>query len=126
MTIALWCVLIAGLLPYLAAGVAKIGGRDYDNNDPRAWIAKQTGFRARAQAAQQNSWEAFAVFTAAVLVSFAVRGPLPRVNELAMVFIGARLVYLPLYMLGKGTLRSLAWTVGMVATVSIFLTVIWR
>ena len=34
MTIAYWCVLIAGLLPYVAAGIAK-WDRTYDNRDPR-------------------------------------------------------------------------------------------
>jgi uncharacterized MAPEG superfamily protein len=122
MTIALWCVLIAGLLPYVATGVAKVGGRDYDNNNPRLWLAKQEGFRARAHAAHQNSWEAFALFTAAVLVSYVIRGPIARADTLAMVFVGARLLYLLMYLLGWSTARSLMWTVGMVAIVWIFLT----
>jgi uncharacterized MAPEG superfamily protein len=122
MTTALWCVLIAGLLPYLAAGVAKVGGKNYDNNDPRGWVAKQEAFRVRANAAQQNSWEAFALFTAAVLVAHLVHGPGARVDTLAMVFIAARLVYIPLYALGWGTARSAVWTVGMVCTVWIAMT----
>jgi uncharacterized MAPEG superfamily protein len=122
MTIALWCVLIAGFLPYLAAAIAKAGGADYDNNEPRAWMAKQHGYRARAQAAQQNSWEAFALFTAAVLVAHVVRGPVPWVDTLAMVFVAARVVYVVFYAAGWGKARSLVWTVGMAATIWIFLT----
>ncbi len=121
MSIALWCVLIAGLLPYVATAVTKIGGRNYDNNNPRSWLARQEGFRARAHAAHQNSWEAFALFTAAVLVSRAAHGALPRVDTLAMVFIGARLVYIPMYVAGWGALRSLVWAVGFACTVWIFL-----
>ncbi len=36
MTVALWCVLIAFLLPYLCIGIAKAGGkyRLQDNHDP--------------------------------------------------------------------------------------------
>ncbi len=123
MTIAFWCVLIAGLLPYLAAVLAKVGGSPrFDNNEPRAWLAKQEGFRARANAAQQNGFEAFAFFAVAVLVAHVVRGPQAQVDLVAMVFIAARVAYLAFYLAGWGTLRSLVWAVGFVATLWIFLT----
>jgi uncharacterized MAPEG superfamily protein len=122
MSIAFWCVLIAALLPYVAALISKVGARGYDNNDPRPWLAKLQGYRARANAAQQNGFEAFAVFAVAVLVAHVSHGPQARVDTLAMVFIAARLVYLPLYLAGWGALRSLVWGVGMVATVWIFVT----
>lgn len=93
----------------------------YDNKDPRAWLAKQEGIRARADAAQHNGFEAFALFAAAVLVAHAVHGQQHRVDQLAMVFIAARLVYLPVYLKGWGTARTLVWASGMVATISIFL-----
>ena len=57
MTIAYACILLMGLLPYVAAGIAKKGFDDYDNAMPRQWLAKQTGFRARANAAQANLFE---------------------------------------------------------------------
>ncbi|HXR52833.1 MAG TPA: MAPEG family protein [Steroidobacteraceae bacterium] len=122
MTVALWCVFIAGLLPYAAALTAKAGAPDFDNNEPRAWLAKQTGFRARANAAQQNSFEAFAFFAVAVLVAHVTRGPQAQVDTLAMVFIAARVLYIAMYLGGWGTIRSLVWAVGIIATVWIFLT----
>jgi uncharacterized MAPEG superfamily protein len=122
MTTALWCVFIAGLLPFIAALTAKVGASDFDNNRPREWLARQQGFRARANAAQQNGWEAFAFFTAAVLVAHVTRGQQAQVDTLAMVFIAARVVYLPVYLAGWGAIRSLVWAVGLVATVWIFLT----
>ena len=57
MTIAYYCVLFMGLLPIVAAGIAKKGFDGYDNSAPREWLAKQTGFRARANAAQANLFE---------------------------------------------------------------------
>ena len=49
-TLAYWCVLVAALLPYVCASLAKSGGvgksrRDggFDNHDPRAWLAQQKG-----------------------------------------------------------------------------------
>jgi uncharacterized MAPEG superfamily protein len=122
MSIALWCVFIAALLPYFPALVAKVGGADYDNNEPRTWLAQQRGFRARANAAQQNGFEAFALFAAAVLVAHVVHGPMVSVNTAAMVFIAARVLYVPMYLAGWGQLRSLVWAVGFIATVWIFLT----
>lgn len=122
MTIALWCVLIAGLLPYVASLAAKIGAKDFDNNEPRPWLAKQQGFRARANAAQQNSFEVFPFFAVAVLVAHMLRGPQAQVDVLAIVFIAARVAYLAFYLAGWGALRSLVWFVGMIATVWIFIT----
>ena len=122
MTVALWCVFIAGLLPYAAALTAKAGAPGFDNNEPRAWLAKQTGFRARANAAQQNSFEAFAFFAVAVLVAHVTRGPQAQVDTLAMVFIAARVLYIAMYLGGWGTIRSLVWAVGIIAIVWIFLT----
>ena len=122
MTIAFGCIFIAALLPYLSSLAAKAGARGFDNNEPRAWLARQEGFRARANAAQQNAFEALPFFAAAVLVAHLVHGPQARVDQLAMVFIAARVVYLPVYLAGWGAVRSLVWTVGWGATVWIFLT----
>jgi len=48
-TLAYGCVLAAALLPIVCAGVAKSGTFNrprreggYDNDDPRAWLARQT------------------------------------------------------------------------------------
>src|SRR5579863_5352856 len=60
-TIALWCLLIAGLLPYVATAISKAGA-DYDNRDPRAWLARQHGYRRRAGAAAMNAFEALPLF----------------------------------------------------------------
>ena len=56
-TLAYWCVLVAALLPIICAGIAKSGmfskprrEGGYDNLDPREWLARQTGWRARARA----------------------------------------------------------------------------
>src|SRR5512137_927141 len=98
MTIALWCVLIAALLPYLAATIAKAGGERYDNRDPRAWLEKQDGFRVRANNAQLNSFEAFPFFAVAVLVAHVLHAPQERVDALAVIFIAVRVAYFVCYL----------------------------
>ena len=72
MTTAYWCVLIAALLPYAATLTAKIGGEKFDNRDPREWLSHQSGHRRRANAAQLNSFEAFPLFAAVLLVASVV------------------------------------------------------
>lgn len=119
MTNAYWCVLIAGLLPYLATVTAK-GGARFDNRNPRAWLAQQTGYRARANAAQLNGFEAFPLFAAAVIVAHLTDAPQARVDALAMVFVAARVAHLAFYLADLGALRSLAWFVGIGSAVAIF------
>lgn len=119
MTIAFWCVLAAGLLPYIATVTAK-GGVPFDNRNPRDWLAKQEGWRRRANAAQANSFEAFPLFAAAVIVAFLVKAPQERVDTLALVFVAARVLYLVCYVADWSILRSLAWFAGIASAVWIF------
>ena len=120
MTIAFWCVLIAGLLPYAATLTAKLGA-PFDNHRPREWLLAQGGWRARANAAQLNGFEAFPLFAAAVLSAHLIHGPQSRVDLLALAFIGCRLVYFGAYLGDAASLRSLAWLAGIACAVAIFI-----
>jgi uncharacterized MAPEG superfamily protein len=120
MTTALWCVLAAGLLPFAATLTAK-GGARFDNRQPRAWLAAQTDWRARAHAAQLNSFEAFPLFAVAVLVAQQLHAPQARVDTLALVFVAARVAYLVTYVADLHLLRSVVWFVGIGSAVAIFL-----
>ena len=120
MPIALWCVLIAGLLPYVAAAIAK-GKSDFDNASPRDWLAKQEGFRKRANAAQSNGFETFPLFAVAVIVAITINhAPQHKIDLLAMGFVTARIAYLGFYLANLASLRSIAWTIGMICTATIF------
>ncbi len=120
MTTALWCVLVAALLPYLATTIAKAGGERYNNRDPRAWLARQEGFRQRANNAQLNSFEAFPFFAVAVIVAQLLQAPQDRVDALAVIFIVARVGYLVAYLSGWHWARSVAWLIGWLACLFIF------
>lgn len=121
MTLAFWCVLAAGVLPYVATLIAKSGRKGFDNRDPRAWLARQEGFRRRANSAQMNAFEAFPFFAAAVLIAHVVNGPQALVDTLALVFIAARVLHLAFYLTDQATLRSLAWFVGFGAVIATFI-----
>jgi uncharacterized MAPEG superfamily protein len=119
-TIALWCLLVVSLLPIACAGIAKWGFRGFDNNRPREWLAAQQGWRARANAAQQNSWEALAMFAAAVLAAHLADAPQARVDGLAVAFLGARVAYIAAYVGDRATLRSLVWLLGVGLCIALF------
>lgn len=127
MTLANYCILVAGLLPIVCAGLAKSRGfgkrrRDggFDNHNPRAWLANLSGWQARANAAQANSFEALPLFIAGVLVAQQMQAPQGRVDALALAFIAARLAFIALYLADKASLRSLAWTIGVGCSVALF------
>ena len=120
MTIAFWCVLLAGVLPYAATLTAKIGGERFDNANPREWLGAQTGFRKRANAAQLNSFEAFPLFAAAVIVAHLAGAPQDRIDLLAVTFVVARLFYIGFYVADVHLLRSLAWFVGIGSAAALF------
>ena len=120
MTIAYWCVLFMGLFPYVAAGIAKKGFEGYDNGMPRQWLAKQTGFRARANAAQANLFESLPLFFAAVIIASIANAPQNRIDLLAIGFVIARITYLICYIADWPTTRSIVWTLGIACVVAIF------
>ena len=120
MTIAYACVLFMGLFPYVAAGIAKKGFEGYDNSMPRQWLAQQTGFRARANAAQTNLFESLPFFFAAVIIASINNAPQARVDLLALGFVAARIAYLCCYIADWPATRSIVWLAGLACVVAIF------
>jgi len=112
MAVALWTLLLAALMPIVCAGIAKAGPGRYDNRNPREWQAKQQGYRARAYAAQQNSWEALAVYVAALVAAFIGNVPLETLALITGIFAVSRVAYLACYLADLATLRSLVWLIG--------------
>ena len=124
MTVALWCILIALFLPPLCALIAKVSSGRFgmrDNHDPRAFLDTLSGLPRRAHAAQQNSYEAFPAFAAAVLVADIV-GNAEQVTQdvLGVMYITSRLLYIICYLADWAALRSLVWFAGLAIIVSFF------
>ena len=125
-TLAYWCVLLAALLPIVCAGIAKAGmfGKTrreggYDNDNPRAWLARQTDWRARANAAQANSFEALPFFIGAVLIAHQLGAYQARLDVLAFIYLVLRLMYIMMYVAGLPTARSIAWTLAFAVNIGI-------
>lgn len=127
MTIAYFCIIVACLLPIVCAGLAKSKGfgrprreGGFDNEQPREWLAKLTGWQARANAAQFNSFEALPLFVAGVLVAHQLQAPQGTIDALAVAFIAVRLAFIGAYLGDKSSLRSLIWVTGVVISVALF------
>lgn len=124
MTVALWCILIAMILPPLCGLTAKLSSGRFglrDNHDPRAFLDTLSGLPRRAHAAQQNGFEAFPAFAAAVLVADIV-GNAEQVTQdvLAVLYITSRLLYIICYLADLAVLRSLVWFAGLGLIVAFF------
>lgn len=131
-TVAYWCVLVAALLPYACAYLAKSGGfgkprskGGYDNHEPRAWLARLTDWRARANAAQANSFEALPFFIGAVIIAHQLQAPQTRLDILAVLFVTLRIIYMAMYVAGLPTMRSAMWAAAFLANLGILLSA-WR
>ena len=125
-TIAYWCVLIAALLPIACAALAKYGMMStprreggFDNHNPRGWLAKQTDWRGRANAAQQNTFEALPFFFAAVIIAHTLQAAQTRLDILALLFIVLRIAYIMMYVADLAKARSAVWAVALLVNIFI-------
>ncbi len=125
-TMAYWCVFVAAVLPLACATLAKAGmfGKPrreggYDNGNPRAWLARQKDWRARANAAQANSFEALPFFLAAVIIAHQLGAHQGRLDLLAFLFVVLRILYVMMYVAGLANLRSAAWAAAFAANTAI-------
>ncbi|MGB0955034.1 MAG: MAPEG family protein [Panacagrimonas sp.] len=124
MTTAYWCVLLGALMPILWTTVAKAGGRRKmsiaENAAPRAFLSGLEGHQQRADWAQQNAFEAFPAFAAAVIISHLAGAEQSTINVLAIIWVLARLAHGAVYIADLATLRSLAYFVGIGCVVGLF------
>ncbi|RLK48306.1 putative MAPEG superfamily protein [Alkalispirillum mobile] len=122
MTLAYWMVLVAAFLPFVFAATAKFGGggNDFDNRAPRAYLEQLSGWRQRANWAQQNQFEAFPPFAAGVIIAHQVGAAQGAVDTLAVLFILLRLAFGVCYVRDLATLRSLIWMAAFACIVGLF------
>ena len=125
-TVAYWCLLAAALLPLACAALAKWGmfsvparQGGYDNNNPRAWLARQTDWRARANSAQANTFEALPFFFAAVIIAHQLQASQVRLDVFAFVFVVLRMAYVIMYVADMAKSRSVLWFLALLVNVGI-------
>ncbi|MBL8431744.1 MAG: MAPEG family protein, partial [Dechloromonas sp.] len=72
-----------------------------------------------AHAAQMNGFEALPLFIAAVVLAQQAHAEQGRIDTLALLFVAIRIVYVVVYLMNLGTLRSLVWGAGFAVSVAI-------
>lgn len=80
-----------------------------------------TGITARLERALNNSVTAMVLFAPAVLLLVATDSTSNQSLLAAQAFLVARVIYLPAYAFGITGVRSLAWTIGIFATIALYL-----
>ena len=108
------------MLPLISTAIAKWGFQAFDNHNPREWLSQQTGFRASANAAQHNAFEAFPFFAMAVVLAMGLSLEPAILNRYCLVFVVARLLYLLAYLFDWATFRTLCWLVGYGSCIAIY------
>ena len=118
----IWAMVVASLLPLAMALTAKaIGGFNLaDNTHPRAFLQGTTGAAARANAAQQNSYETLPIFLAAVLVAMLFFVPQLIINTIAWLYVLIRIGFCVAYITNLATFRSILWTLSMACSLMLF------
>jgi uncharacterized MAPEG superfamily protein len=125
-TVAYWCVLIAAMLPFACAWLAKSKGfgkprreGGFDNSNPRAWLARQTEWQGRANAAQANTFEALPFFIGAVIIAHQLGAPQTMLDILALLFVTLRVIYVAMYVADLATVRSAIWALALLVNIAI-------
>lgn len=121
MTFELWMLLGAALFGLIHISAASFSFKHQVGNrytvGPRDEVIQPTGRAARLHRASANFMETFSIFIVCVVVlHFAeATGHLSRLG--VTLYLGGRVLYLPLYVAGVPWLRSFAWnaaTLGIV------------
>lgn len=88
---------------------------------------RPVGFAGRLERAQRNFLETFAIFAAAVLLletSHRAGGWLSEAG--ALIYLGGRTLFLPLYAAGVPWVRTLSWNIATAGLVMVMAALLWR
>lgn len=123
MTFAYFCVFLTIFLPIFCSVYAKkkAGMGAEENHDPRRFLQQAEGAAARAHAAQNNSYEIFAPFAAAVIIAHLTgEAGQGAVNFWAGAFLISRIAYIYCYIADKALARSIIFCIGLLCIVALF------
>ncbi|MGI8839449.1 MAG: MAPEG family protein [Caulobacteraceae bacterium] len=125
LTLLCWTLVLALAQIFLTVAVLnKDFGLKYNMSARDAPPPPVSVLGGRLRRAQANLFETLPLFAAAILIAH-VAGRENALTRLgAELFLGARIVYLPLYAAGVPVLRTLAWAVSVVGLVLLFVAVL--
>lgn len=115
-------------IPYIFAVISHFCRKKqfgkFDNQYPREQAAQLSGVGARAVAAQQNSWEALAIYSAALLAVVASRLDINYLSEAAIIVLVGRVLHGIFYLTNLDKLRSLTFVIAIAPCFYLFYVVI--
>ena len=110
-------VLIAAAAANQVVGLTRLAGN-------RDGLPEMTGFAGRAKRAHLNMLENMVLFTALVLVASVGGITNPQVEIGARIFFWARIVYIPIYMIGIPVARTAVWAISVIGMGMIFASIV--
>jgi uncharacterized MAPEG superfamily protein len=109
-----WCVVLGLLHVFVAAGLAtQQRGLKWNASNRDGEAKPLVGAAARASRANLNFLETFGFFAAAVLAAVATQRTTPDTAMGVELYFWARVIYLPLYVIGVPYVRTLVWAVSL-------------
>ncbi|KAI9291852.1 hypothetical protein K502DRAFT_326090 [Neoconidiobolus thromboides FSU 785] len=93
----------------------------HDNNNPREQYKTLPGTAQRALYAHNNLNEGFVWFGFSILANKVGGGNEIAAAVLALIYLFARLVYVPAYIFDKASIRSAAFLIGFLANFGLFI-----
>jgi uncharacterized MAPEG superfamily protein len=127
MFIAVLCVLLAMLQPFVLSVLARSATRKADYlPSPREYNETLSGWHRRAHFAQLNAFEAFPPFAAAVILAWLAGVAPAHLNALAVLFVVFRIAHAAFYLTDRSSLRSLVWKLAMMSVVALFVLALVR
>ena len=109
-----WSVLLGLVHVFVAAGLAtQQRGLKWNASNRDGEPKPLTGMAARATRANHNFLETFVFFAATVLAVTLANRNSPHTALGSELYFGARVAYLPIYLIGIPYLRTLVWAVSL-------------
>jgi uncharacterized MAPEG superfamily protein len=131
MSVESWCLfgaMVLGLVHLTAASFSfkgqvgnayTVGARDED--------LRPKGVAGRLDRAQRNFLETFAIFVAAVLMLEQMQHTGSWLSVYgAMLYLGGRALFLPLYALGVPWIRTFSWNIATLGLAMVMVAIVWR
>jgi uncharacterized MAPEG superfamily protein len=124
LTLVVWSALLFALYIGVQSTLYRMQHGVKFANTARDNEAPPNPMNARAEKALRNFLETYGLFVALALAA-AVAGKSNGLTQWgAGLYYGARIVYLPLYLIGIPQLRSLAWVVSLIGLILLFFGVV--
>jgi uncharacterized MAPEG superfamily protein len=116
-----WAVILTFVMIMTASGIRTRGNlvKAVGNRDN---LTPATPLSARADRAAANMLENLVLFVAAYVAAKAAGAATPNIERGAYIFLAARTLYFPVYLIGIKVLRTVLWGIAMLGVALILVT----